>query len=244
MMPIQFGRADRIMYGVFTPAVGKRLRRGVVLCNPLGVEAMRAHRSIRMLADVLARAGFDVLRFDYFGTGDSFGDGLSGSLEDWCADTELAVDELAEMAGVRKIALVGLRLGAYVAAVCAARLTRRIDRLVLWDAVVDGSAYLDELMLRGSANDRHEVLEVGGYPVPQRLQQELRTVRFDGLPGRDMPVLAAWSERHDENVLREVMAGTLTSEVRESPACWLEENDFGAGAVPMDLLQTIGAWLK
>lgn len=244
MIPVQFGRLDHMMFGVFTPAVGKRLRRGAVICNPWGVEAMRAHRSIRMLADILSRGGIDVLRFDYFGTGDSFGNGLTGSLEDWCSDTEMAVDELLNTAGVRKAALIGLRLGGYVSAVAASRLTRHVDRLVLWDPVVEGGAYLAELLHRRHSAETQAVFEVSGYPMPEEFQQELRTVRLAGLPARDIPVLAALSANNAQQSLTDLGGASLTMEVRESAACWLEESDFGAGAVPIELLQAIGLWLK
>src|SRR5476651_2484753 len=43
----------------------------VLVCPPLGCEALRSHRSLRALADDLATAGYPTLRFDYPGTGDS-----------------------------------------------------------------------------------------------------------------------------------------------------------------------------
>ena len=50
------------------PEVGPR---GVVLCQPLGIEAICVYFSYRPLADRLAQLGLAVLRFDYDGTGDS-----------------------------------------------------------------------------------------------------------------------------------------------------------------------------
>src|SRR5258705_6760804 len=46
----------------------------IVLCPPLGYEYMSAYRTLRILADRLAAIGFDALRFDYDGTGNSAGD--------------------------------------------------------------------------------------------------------------------------------------------------------------------------
>mgnify|MGYP000938062683 CR=1 FL=1 len=46
--PFFFGPADRALFGCFhepTGAVDRDL--GVVLCNPLGHEAVRAHRALR-----------------------------------------------------------------------------------------------------------------------------------------------------------------------------------------------------
>jgi hypothetical protein len=58
-------------FGWLHPAPG---RRGVVLCNAWGQEALCAHRSWRLLAMDLAAAGLPTLRFDYPGTGDSLDD--------------------------------------------------------------------------------------------------------------------------------------------------------------------------
>ena len=43
---------------------------GVLLCNPLGDDLIRAHRPFRHLAEDLSAAGFPVLRFDFDGTGE------------------------------------------------------------------------------------------------------------------------------------------------------------------------------
>lgn len=251
MVPVQFGRSDHVMLGVFNPALGRRLRRGAVICNPWGVEASRAHRSIRALADLLARHGMDVLRFDYFGTGDSAGDGLSGSLEDWVDDARWAVEELLSTAGVSRVALIGLRLGAYVAAVTASRATDTVDRLVLWDPVVDGADYLTQLQASRRSPDAGHGLEdvnsgveeVSGYPLPAAFQNALRGARLAELPGRDLPTLVALSAGDAQASLRELGARSLEVVVHESPGCWLEERDFGAGAIPVELLKAIGAWL-
>src|SRR5262245_29313713 len=54
----------------------RHLRRGlgIVLCPPLGYEYTSAYRTWRVLAERLASIGFDALRVDYDGTGDSIGD--------------------------------------------------------------------------------------------------------------------------------------------------------------------------
>ena len=81
MTPLYFGERTRRLFGVYTPAhAAGRPARGVVLCHPWGQEYLHAHRSLRKLGDLLAAAGFDVLRFDYFGTGDSAGDLPEASL--------------------------------------------------------------------------------------------------------------------------------------------------------------------
>ena len=117
----------------------------VLLCNPFGEEAVRAHRAYRVLAQRLEAAGYATLRFDYAGTGDSGGDSDAFTPDDWIDDIAAAADELRRLAGVSRIVLAGLRLGATLAAHAAQRSDVRAAHVVLWDPVVDGRGYLAEL---------------------------------------------------------------------------------------------------
>jgi alpha-beta hydrolase superfamily lysophospholipase len=119
------------------------VRGGVVLCQPLGIEAICVYFSYRMLADRLARRGLAVLRFDYDGTGDS-----SGAETDpdrvacWLASTTAATQFMAD-SGVGAVGMVGIRMGALFAGVEAAR-RGGVDALVLWDPCVSGRSFLRE----------------------------------------------------------------------------------------------------
>lgn len=117
---------------------------GVLICPPLGHEQVHSHRTLRHLADRLASEGFTVLRPDYLGTGDS-----EGVVEDpqrlatWQSNVDDAAAWLRSVAGCRKISLVGLRLGAALAAQYAAQ--HEVENLVLWAPVVKGRRYVREL---------------------------------------------------------------------------------------------------
>ena len=56
------------------PPPHARRSAGIVLCPALGYEYMSAYRTWRILAERLAALGFDTLRLDYDGTGNSAGD--------------------------------------------------------------------------------------------------------------------------------------------------------------------------
>lgn len=145
MNAFYFGASARPLFGVYLPANPARDRdAGVVLCYPHGWEYLRGHRAFRQLAVRLSEAGFHVLRFDYFGTGDSAGEPWEGTPDQWLEDAATAVDELRDTAGVRAVSLVGMRLGAVLAARLAAS-RRDIDRLVLWDPVIRGADHLGRL---------------------------------------------------------------------------------------------------
>ena len=117
----------------------------MVLCNPFGEEALRAHRIYRVLATQLERAGYAALRFDYQGTGDSLGDDLDATLDRWLADVATAGDELRARSGAKGLVIVGLRLGATLAALATSRGLLRPRHLILWDPIVDGAAYVRDL---------------------------------------------------------------------------------------------------
>src|SRR5690606_20757112 len=152
-----FGQAPVQLLGVYhPPALDCDRLQGVLLCYPFGQEYMRAHRAFRQLAESLAAKGYHVLRFDYRGSGDSSGDMDDVSAEDWLADIATAVGELRDLSGVHAVTLVGLRLGALLAAVHAAR-AGDISRLVLWDPFASGQAFVDEITseVRRSPGRKH-----------------------------------------------------------------------------------------
>lgn len=146
MTPFRFGPAARQLYGVYhAPTPARFGGAAVLVCAPLGQEGVRFHRLQRVLADRLSGGGVAVLRFDYFGSGESGGNDDEADLASWQDDILLAHDELRRRSRAAQIAWLGARLGA-TAALCAIRRAEPgTERLVLWDPVLDGRGYLDEL---------------------------------------------------------------------------------------------------
>jgi alpha-beta hydrolase superfamily lysophospholipase len=138
------------------------VRRGgaIVLCPPIGYEYMSAYRSVRILAERLAALGFDTLRIDYEGTGNSTGDDLTGDnarpcrpgiVDAWRRSVVCAIAEARRLAGSDAVAVVGIRAGALVA-LHAIPDVGTVDRLVLWGAFPSGRAYLRELKAYAGLN--------------------------------------------------------------------------------------------
>jgi pimeloyl-ACP methyl ester carboxylesterase len=149
MLPIAFGLADRPLFGIFhARPSGTPPGLGVVLCAPFGQEAIRAHRFQRVLAERLVRAGCDVLRFDYHGTGDSPGEDEDGDLELWSSDLLAAHEELRARAGVTRVGWHGMRLGGEMVRRAAHEQPAGLERIALWDPVIDGREYLEFLRKR------------------------------------------------------------------------------------------------
>jgi alpha-beta hydrolase superfamily lysophospholipase len=144
--PIHFGAPGRPLFGFYHPPEDGLWRGvGVVLCNPIGTDQTRSERTLRHLAERLSASGFACLRFDFFGTGDSGGDGLVGGIvRSWLEDVGLAVDELRLRSGAETIAMVGLRIGASLALTHAAE-RGDVDSLVLWNPCLSGQAFVNEV---------------------------------------------------------------------------------------------------
>ncbi len=164
----------------------------VVLCNPLGYEAMSAHRTYRHLAERLSARGFPALRFDYDGTGDSSGRLVEpGRVRAWLDSIRAATMEARVRSGARVVALFGVRLGATLATVAANEI-RDVEALVLWAPIVSGRAHVRELQAFRLLNKARVTparadgsVEVGGYLFGRDTLADLSAIDLLAMPGRD-----------------------------------------------------------
>jgi alpha-beta hydrolase superfamily lysophospholipase len=142
--PTYFGPEPRPLFGWLHRAP-RPARLGLVICNPFGYESICTYRSLRHFAEGAAAAGIPALRFDYDGTGNSAGDDREpGRLAAWVSSVGHAADALRRHADVEWIALLGVRLGALIAALAAAR-RDDVEGLVALAPVVAGKTHLREL---------------------------------------------------------------------------------------------------
>jgi alpha-beta hydrolase superfamily lysophospholipase len=138
-----FGPEHRPLFGWVHVPDGETCRGAVVLCPPLAREHTSVHYTYRTLAEALADAGLLVVRFDYDGTGDSSGsDADAGRVEAWLSSIGHAVG-LATACGAAEVSIVGMRMGALLAAAWTAR-HGGTRALVLWDPCTSGQAFVKE----------------------------------------------------------------------------------------------------
>jgi alpha-beta hydrolase superfamily lysophospholipase len=202
----------------------------------LGHEYNGSHRSYRHLAEKLASAGLAAMRFDYHGTGDSGGNENDPELvRTWLDDIERAVDEFQRRSGVRKIALVGARAGALLAAVAAVK-RGGVDRLVLWSPFLAGGAYLRELrrmekiyaMLHrraGNVARGGEDMKAAGLFLPCTAMTELERIDLRAIataPASSVLILSRAGESAELPLLQRLKALDVTVLHRDFPgeACW------------------------
>lgn len=162
------------------PAAGGAADRVAVICPPLLSEYTRSHRSLRHLADRLARRGIPALRFDYDGCGDSPGTDLDPDrLAAWQASIRMAMRHARRLAGVDRVCLVGVRLGATLAALAAEH--ERVEDLVLWNPCVKGRPYVRELQAIAMSAarpscDLEGALESAGFVLTAATLEAIRSL--------------------------------------------------------------------
>ncbi len=150
-VPITFGPPETRSFGWFHAAHAPERAVGVVLSRPVGYEGNCAYETFTQLAEYLAREGFDVIRFDAHGTGDSGGsDADPDRVAAWLSSVSSAIDEIQKLAGVSKVSLFGVRLGATLAAQVAAE-RGGVESLVLWAPCVLGRTFARELRASSGA---------------------------------------------------------------------------------------------
>lgn len=249
MHPFYFGVSQKPLFGVYHPPHRETERSaGVVICYPFGQEYIRGHRAFRQLALLLSRAGFHVLRFDYYATGDSGGDGTEGRIAQWIADIQSAIDELLDMAGISAVALVGTRLGA---ALCVEAASHRsdVDAVALWDPVVKGAEYLAEISTGGFRSQPSEtgngdiVAAVWGFPITRVLWDELAALDIlDHAPHPRTRIVVS----SETDSYRRMHQAWPTAEYAHVPSKgnWSEVDNFGSALVPQEIIRDIVAWLE
>lgn len=232
--------------------------RGYVICPPLGHESLQFHRALRLLAEQLCEAGFPVLRYDLYGCGNSSGEPTGWSLDRWFTDTGEAIDELRRRTGVTQVGLVGLRLGGAIASRVAA-VRPDVERLVLWDPVFDGAAYVEELRaLQDAVLDLAHVIpdasgsrdEVLGHPLPSALVEDLRGIdlvrNLERRPAESV-LLVETHAGMPQGPFRKLLASyrsQLANARVPSPESWSQVESPGTVPVSRKVLDAIVRWVS
>ncbi|VWB34561.1 alpha/beta hydrolase [Burkholderia lata] len=232
---------------------------GIVICEPLGHEALWLHKLVRSLAEHLADRGFPVLRFHYPASGDSLGDEHDADRFDhMLASVRHAVDALRERVVSDTLTLVGVRAGAALALLAADGIPG-FTRFVALAPVVRGRGYLRELSLVAQrwldnappavrdAIREERPLHVLGHAYPDDLVAALRGInlcesagRFQALPSRALLVDAPYG---DAPALSDALqARGVSVDVRTCPDWGSIMREPVWSRLPDGLLDTIANW--
>jgi alpha/beta superfamily hydrolase/acyl carrier protein len=181
LIPFYFQSNKNQLFAAMYPSFHGSRSHAVLLCYPLFQEAINAHWVFKRLAIQLSKDGFDAMRFDYFATGDSDGDGKSGNIKQWTDDIENAVKELRKRSGASKVSIVALRFGATLTSMVN---NLSIENLILWDPIINGRDYLQTLAAK---NEREIAIynrsrksfiqdtkdELLGFPISEQTKKDI-----------------------------------------------------------------------
>jgi pimeloyl-ACP methyl ester carboxylesterase len=200
-----------------------------------------------------------VLRFDYYGCGDSSGRFEQARISDWRSDVGAAIKEMQRQTGLKSVCLVGLRVGASLAMLAGAE-HPGVDSMVLWDPVVRGRDYCSELdaahqrMLHyahvlpereGTGETTGELL---GFPLTTAQRSDLETL--DLMSCRSNPaVKMLLIKSNPKTELGQLETHIRSMEVAPAvqrfpnPGLWVWDEAVGRVLVPNRILQSVVSWL-
>ncbi|MBT3027665.1 MAG: alpha/beta hydrolase [Candidatus Thiodiazotropha sp. (ex Ctena orbiculata)] len=183
------------LYGVLHLPDQGNPAHGFVFCHPFVEEKLWAHKVYVSFARELVANGYAVMRFDHYGHGDSEGEFRDATISIYKQDIDAAINELKiKVPSIEKVSLFGFRLGATVAASISED-RDDIASLILWEPVVNGEAYIQELLRSHLATQlsvfgkvtvsRQELIDqiiageevnIDGYELTKSLYDEIKLI--------------------------------------------------------------------
>jgi len=196
------GSADQIFLVEYRPAVERSC---VVIVPPFAEEMNRSRPMFHRVSCVLAEKGIKVIVPDLSGTGDSPGEFGDATWQAWQGD----LASVLSLAGDPSlVSLIGVRLGALLAAEVVGAPGRDVGRMIFWNPCPRGSVFIQQFLrlrtlsslfgksaageslaeLKASLLDG-EAVEVAGYRIAPELYAAIAGADLHTLAGRiDSPV--------------------------------------------------------
>jgi len=200
MQPLFIESSTGKLFAVYwSPAAGTPLGKVIIHIPAFAEEMNKSRRMVALQAQAFSDQGYAVLVLDLFGTGDSVGDFGEATWQIWLQNIDTAIDWL-KLQGAQSIDLWSLRIGALLAMDFAISSKHCIERLIAWQPVLNGDAFITQfLRLRVAAammdnNAPREktsdlkqqllegqMIEVAGYLLNPDLIRPVMALRADQL---------------------------------------------------------------
>ena len=212
----------------------------VVLASSWGEEDVAAYDGQRALAIALAEGGLGTLRFEWPDTGDSSAPTGTTTIADALAAFDAAARQALAYSGRERLAFIGLRLGALLAA-HAATARVDVDALVALMPVSGGRAFVREQAVRqgdvparpsarlpGALFDPAQLpVSLGGFALSVRRLEALSALKWPAAATTSvLEALLLWPPRAPRHIAADALA-RMGMRVRE----WAHEDPAGDLAV-------------
>lgn len=237
MEPLYFGKSKRL-FGIYYPAEGVPRGHSLLIAGPLLNETLRAQFVLKKIAERGAAKGYDVLRFDYSGLGNSPHRTTEVTLDMWIADIVEAARELTALSGLQTKAVVAVRFSANLVGELADHCN--IERLVLWDPLLTGTQWLEHLLeernnlpsrLRKQISE--DTSQYSGHAVGEGFADALRSRDLARPTAGEVSAVLSRDYQH-----REVLE-TLTQRIEEVESDCAWQDNTGSILYPTDVIDAI-----
>jgi len=187
------------LFAIYWPPSGGMVSKAILHIPAFAEEMNKSRRMVALQARTFAEQGYAVLVLDLFGTGESEGDFGEATWQIWLQNIDTAIDWLKQQ-GAQMIDLWGLRIGALLAMDFASRSQHPIERLIVWQPVVNGDVFITQflrLRIAAAVMDRNapqertselkqqlsngKTIEVAGYLLNPDLIKPMLVLRANDL---------------------------------------------------------------
>lgn len=255
-LPVVFGKEGHRLFGVLHTSDGGEKGPGVVLFHGFTGNKIEPHRLFVNIARKLTTMGINVLRFDFYGSGDSEGDFKEMTFSGEVEDAFLAIDFIKQQKQVdsTRIGIIGLSMGGAIAACVAGRRANEVKTTILLSAVSDFTV-LSERLREGFPKELEEkaraegFLDYYGWPLSIRFIEELPNIHpADEIKNFKNPVLIVHGTK-DEAVPVEaahMFYNVLKDRLVETKLKIIEGSDHTYNSLiwEKEVLDTIIDWLS
>jgi len=143
--PLFINSGNKHIFAVIHTPDNTTSKKGIIFIHPYAEEKQRVDRILVNCARQLCSKGYFVMRFDFFGCGDSEGNFEELSHESQMSDLRIVTEYFVGTTGVEKIYLFGVRLGSNIA-IQYAGADNNIANIILWSPIINGADYAETLL--------------------------------------------------------------------------------------------------
>ena len=258
MNPIEayyFGEEDKKLFGLYYCPIKESTKQiGVIFLNPIGREYIKMQRGLNYLAKNLSSIGIHVLRFDYYGTGDSYGQTYECNLSYWLDNINVAIKEMKAGLNLDTLILIGWNLGASLAVMGSNSFEE--NGLILINPVVSGEKYIKSIVkthndwINGSYTKKKKEnaneFEYLGFVYSKDFIDEISRIDLNTIipkqnllvinePKQDNPDLKYFHDSNSNNPLF-----TFAEFTKDANIWKFQENE----KLPFESFELIGNWIN